>query len=460
MKRYLMRGGMSPIHPLSPETVIERNSIGTNAGNMLYLYGVYRTLLTEECTIDIDAYAVEKGVYSAEDIARINEEYDAYICPLADAFRNDFIDKLERYEKFFRQLTIPCYEIGCGLKAPYEPQVSEPKTFDKAVKGFVSAVLEKSALIGLRGEITGDYLRHLGFREGNDYSVIGCPSLYIGGGALTQRPFTLSKETAISFNLAADAPHNVMAFAVREMDAYINHYLVEQNIGEARLLFFGTPFGANKSNNQLLPRDISHPLLQENRYKFFVNAPTWINFLKTVDLSVGCKLHGNIAAIIAGTPAIFVTLDSRMREITAYHALPAIPYMEVGEETRIQDLLEQLDMRAYMDRHSQNFQNFVGFLNRNGLSHIYEKDVSPQRVPLDEAITQISFPYIQPALSCTTAELVQRFENVIDHQNTIIKNLRKRNKKLEQEIDSAQVQEIAKFSSAHPHFAKWLGLLK
>lgn len=153
-KRFLMRGGMSPLDNMSPETVIKNNSIGGNSGNLLYAYGVYRTLLTEDTVIDMDYYSVERGYTDAE-IAEINEKYDAYICPLADAFRDKFREKLLKYAEFFNKLTIPCYVIGVGLRAPYEPKIGSPRIFDAEVRQFVKAVLEKSSVIGVRGLITG-----------------------------------------------------------------------------------------------------------------------------------------------------------------------------------------------------------------------------------------------------------------------------------------------------------------
>lgn len=134
-EKILMRGGMTPLDNFTPETVITKNSIGSNSGNLLYAYGVYRTLMTEDTIIDVDYYGVEE-TYSEKDIARINEEYDAYVCPLANAFRKSFEENLIKYANFFDKLTIPCYIIGIGLNAPYEPEIGAPRPFDEAAKSL------------------------------------------------------------------------------------------------------------------------------------------------------------------------------------------------------------------------------------------------------------------------------------------------------------------------------------
>lgn len=71
------------------------------------------------------------------------------------------MNELNELTSFVKKLKIPCYVIGVGLKESYEPDFSQPKPQDEAVKKFVTAVLEKSNCIGVRGELTGKYLETL-----------------------------------------------------------------------------------------------------------------------------------------------------------------------------------------------------------------------------------------------------------------------------------------------------------
>src|SRR5699024_2597558 len=125
-------------------------------GNLVYQYSIIRTLMTEDTTITPDYY--KRNPNRAEEI---NEKYDCYIIPLADAFREDFIPILRDYTKLIKKLTIPVVVIGVGLRAPFEPKLNEGFPFDEDVKQFVKAVLEKSSMLGLRGEITSEYLSKL-----------------------------------------------------------------------------------------------------------------------------------------------------------------------------------------------------------------------------------------------------------------------------------------------------------
>src|SRR5699024_5258954 len=134
---------------------------------------VFRTLMTKDTVITPDYYKID---HTKAD--EINEKYDCYVIPLADAFRKDFVPSLRKYTKLIKKLKIPVVVIGVGLRAPFEPNLKEGFPFDEDVKAFVKAVLEKSNIIGLRGQITSDYLISLGFKEGKNNKFIFFPYMF------------------------------------------------------------------------------------------------------------------------------------------------------------------------------------------------------------------------------------------------------------------------------------------
>ena len=204
MSRIYYRGGMSPFETFSPGYILTHNVIGTNVGNFLYLNGVLRSLMIDDNTV-IQANYYNTNYYKPE---YVNENFDCFVIPLADAFRENFVNELNELTSFVKKLKIPCYVIGVGLKESYEPDFSQPKPQDEAVKKFVTAVLEKSNCIGVRGELTGKYLETLGFAEGRDFMVIGCPSMYMKGKRLhIQNPkLDVNSKVCFNSNVAASVP--------------------------------------------------------------------------------------------------------------------------------------------------------------------------------------------------------------------------------------------------------------
>lgn len=406
MKNILIRAGMTPFEKFDAPHIMKNNSIGGNVGNLVYQYSVFRTLMTKDTTITPDYYD-----YDPKYADEINEKYDAYIIPLADAFREEFVPSLRKYTKLIKKLKIPVIVIGVGLRAPFEPKLNEGFPFDKDVKEFVQAVLEKSSIIGLRGEITSKYLTRLGFREGIDHTVIGCPSMYAFGRELNIRETNITKDSIISVNSSRLSPKNVLDFITRGMEEYPNHYFIPQWMKEMRLVYAGAPAIAKASDNY--PVKMTDPTYMNDRVRYFLNVPTWLDFLRTADLSFGARLHGNITATIAGTPSILIPKDARMRELAEYHQLTHVMAHDITEKTRLSDLIETADFQAPVKNQAKNFDHFIDFLNKNGLDHIYKNEVTPLSVPLDEKLSGIEL--LQPIKTIngiTLPETVERWEKI------------------------------------------------
>lgn len=426
---------MSPFDNFDAPHIMFNNSIGGNVGNLIYQYSVMRTLMTEDTIITPDYY-----VNNPEKADEINEKYDCYIIPLADAFREQFVPSLRRYTKLIKRLKIPVVVIGVGLRAPFEPKLNEGFSFDKDVMEFVSAVLEKSSMLGLRGEITSKYLSRLGFKEGVDHTVIGCPSMYAFGRELNIRQTNITKESKVSVNSSLLSPKNVLDFITRGMEEFPNHYFIPQWMKEMVLTYTGAPPIANDRNNY--PVKMSDSVYMNDRVRYFLNVPTWLEFMKEVDLSFGARLHGNISATIAGTPSIIVPKDARMRELTNYHGLTHIWAGDIKEDTTLSEIIEKSDFQSPTKKQGKNFDHFINFLNKNNLEHIYKESMEPCKVPFDEKVSSIEHhPAIKPISGCGLEEMVQRFEKYYPIRE---KKVKTREDNLKNKI-KAQKKEINKY---------------
>ena len=407
MKRYLMRGGLSVFDSFSPLHVLANNSIGDNVGNLLYAYGCFRTLFTEDTSIDLDYYRAEAG-YSKKEIDAINETYDAYLLPMADAFRPDFKGKLETYTSIIRQLKIPVYLVGVGVRAPYEPNLQDGLPVDREAKAFVKAILDHSAMVGLRGQITGDYLKHLGFREEIDYTVIGCPSMYARGRKLPPlRTTKLCPDSRVVVSFSDQTPESVMQMLMANLDRYPNHYYVGQHIKELLLLYTGIEYRGTV--DPLFPKTLDHRLYREDRTHFFVNVPSWFDWMAKQDFVIGGRLHGNVAGVLNGCAPLFIAQDARMRELLQYHQFPIIPAQEIKSTDDFADLAARVDLGSHLRCHAQNFDHFVDFLEKNGLETVYSGQRDRTQTPLDQAMAAIAYePEVVSMVRCSPQEGLQR----------------------------------------------------
>lgn len=412
MKKVLVRAGMSPLDTFSADEMIKRNSIGNNVGNLMYAYSVFRNLTTENVELDADYYRKDP-----DDANRINETYDAYVIPLANAIRPSFIPALKRYTALIERLKIPVFVIGMGMAFPYEPNVKQERPFDGDVKRFVSAVLEKSNILGLRGQITSDYLSYLGFKEGRDHMVIGCPSMYTFGDNIKIRDTELDTNSAISINMTPAADQKVLKFLNDLSGQYKNLEFTPQDLDEMILTYSGTPFlgGAVNSKVSNYPNSLNSAVYKNNQVKFFLSAPSWIKHMGTIDLSIGTRLHGNVAPILAGTPSIAIPIDARMRELTEYHNFPRVPANEIHEDMKLEELLEKVDVHSVEKNQQKNYENFINFLDKNGIENVYHYNSEGLKMPFDKKLDLVNLKEpLTTITSCDADEMAERLQRNFD----------------------------------------------
>ncbi|MBQ6038604.1 MAG: polysaccharide pyruvyl transferase family protein [Bacteroidaceae bacterium] len=110
---------------------------------------------------------------------------------------------------------------------------------------------------------------------------------------------------------------------------------------------------------------------KDDRVKCFINVPSWIKFCEDADLFVGNRFHGAVAAILAGAPHIFLPFDGRTRELSAFHHFTTLSPDCIKEDLRFSDYLDLLDFDSFNKYQDANFNNYLGFLENNGLNHIF-----------------------------------------------------------------------------------------
>lgn len=388
--RILVRAGKDPLVPMSAArslSVRPDGVFGTNAGNMLFYTATWRTLLTEDAELVADGYATERRPSQGE-ADRINAEYDRLVIPLANAFRRSFMPQLDRLTEVIRRLDVPVSVLGVGAQFPLTADVTDaPPQLQDSVRAFVSAVLDRSPSIGVRGGLTRDFLMSLGFSD-DQIDVIGCPSLsgFGGDGALKRRrPLRKSSRLAVTYSPYL---HDAGAFVRKVTEAFPNSYVVPQTVEALALMLWGEPtrFAAQAD----LPESVDHELYRTDRMRFFVDATTWIDTLRDRDLVVGTRIHGTIAGLLAGVPSLLIAHDSRTRELAEFHAIPYASKRVLGRGN-VKRLYESADFDAFTKRHPQNVETFGRFLDRHGLDHVLREsqprfDREIARVPLAPAV--------------------------------------------------------------------------
>jgi hypothetical protein len=382
MRHILLRSPKDPFEVVSPEETLDRNLIGSNSGNLIFLEASYKILATRGTTVTPDRFRARPG-----QAAEINERYDAYVIPLANAFRPSFEPHLIRLTRVIERLTIPVVILGVGAQSTVRYDHGRLSRIDTSVKSFVSAVLDHAPSIGVRGEFTHDYLRALGFR---DVEVIGCPSMFLNGDRMRieKRIPELLPDSRLAMNVSpyVKAMGDIVMSHVAK---YPNLTYVAQDIASLELMLWGEP-PKQVDQGSKLPVHRSHPLFSGDKARFFVDPWPWLEHLATYDFSFGTRIHGNIAALVAGIPAYVLAHDSRTLELARYFGIPHRPMTAVSPTLDAAELYAEADYGELNRGHAARFATFTGYLERHGLGHVFAEGEDP--AAFDERIAAIEFP--------------------------------------------------------------------
>lgn len=382
MQRILVRGGKDPFEVVPPGRSLKINTLGTNSGNLVFSLAAHKTLTTSRQRTYSYGFRA-----NPEDAQRINSEYDAFVVPLANAFRPSFEHDLRLFTELIRQLTIPVVVLGVGAQTGLGYDPARLRRMQGTVRDFVGAVLDRSATIGVRGEFTHDYLRSLGFR---DVEVIGCPSLFLRGDHLpvARRVPRLSRRSPLAITISPYV--EAMAPIIeRHQRHYRSLTYVAQDTGTLHLLLRGVsrvPDGEQPG----MPVRPDHPLYRQGRIRYFVDPWPWIAFLRGQHFAFGTRIHGTIAALLAGTPAVLLAHDSRTLELARYHEIPHRLLTELPPGVDASDLYDSADFDGFHAGHAERFRRYLDFVELNGLGHVWAPGEDPDA--FDRRMDAVPFP--------------------------------------------------------------------
>ncbi|MFI0085870.1 polysaccharide pyruvyl transferase family protein [Streptomyces bobili] len=403
MKRILLRSGKSPFDVLPVEEALHRDVIATNSGNLIFSDAAHKILTTPDTEVVSNSMRTEVAA-----AGRINEEYDAFVVPLANAFRPTFEPALQRLTRLINKLRIPVVVLGVGAQAGIDQDTARLKAMEPTVRAFCSAVLEHSASIGVRGEFTEKYLTDMGFR---DVEVIGCPSMFLHGDRLTveKRVPSLTPESRIAVNGSHTAVRSggLHRIITRTHAHYPNLRYIGQNLTDAKQLYWRD---VNSSAGRVtqMPTHPDHPMYREDKVRVYMDPVTWMDDLRDFDYSFGSRIHGNIAALLAGTPATVLAFDSRTLELCRYFEIPHRLLSEVPADLDPADLYEEADFGPLTGNHRERFERFTGFLDKNGLQNTFTH--GDGGAAFDKKLRSLTFPAgVRPWNDADLASLTSRF---------------------------------------------------
>lgn len=357
--KILVYTGLFPWENISKSRILSNDLIGGNTGNLLFSWS------TLNIFSDVPHENFTK-VYITLENQLINYEFDYFLLPLANTFRENNDEELIFLISLLKKIS--CKVLLNGIGGQFGKVGFHKFSNEQLIREFIELLIEKTTSIGVRDERTKEYITEfLGYSEA-EVVVIGCPSVRILNEKLHAKeylPFNADFKLAINYT-PGSYDRKWGHFIDSVFKNYDKSYAVFQDLDEGELISHGKNLVGLKRHD-LIPTFTEHSIIKEQRYRLFVNPIDWIDEMHEFQFSIGTRIHGNIAAILAGVPALVIAIDSRTAGLAQTHHIPYIWFDELTDKTRIEELYYRscTEMTKFYTHLDENNERYFGFIKEN-----------------------------------------------------------------------------------------------
>ena len=234
---------------------------------------------------------------------------------------------------------LPLIPISIGLQC--DRMIPDFRLHPETVR--VIRRISERCVMGIRGDYTAEILRRYGI---DNFMVIGCPSMYMDTAGLLSVGTEKKSVGRVSANFETfykklDKPRLDFLRYCAEND----FSFAEQTAAEVSEKQIGDP---------LLLKDIQS-WLGKNSHRFF-DINEWRSYIRGFDLSIGARFHGNVIALWENVPALFLTSDSRTKELCEHFSLP---HIDINDFDRSKPVEYYYGLADYSEFH-RNYPDRLG----------------------------------------------------------------------------------------------------
>lgn len=331
---------------------------GNNTGNMLFSESLRRNI---------------RGAAGGH-LGLKPEEYKQFDCIILAAANwlnpgLDFAGLADRIEN----TDLPVVAVGLGAQAPIEYGMPVLK---EGTKRLINIISERSAKISVRGEFSASVLNHYGI---SNVTVTGCPSLLLSGrNAPNLRPYEKHEKanaalgaTRHGFNRSDEFQNYIYRQArTHDLDIILQSELADMYYATGRLNNLELTHKAEKICSEVYQGDVeSVEEYLKTRAKVFFDMDEWIGYMTQKSIYVGTRLHGAIASLLAGTPAVLICHDSRTLEVAQAMKLPYVTREKIDaqKDINLDEFYSKADMDAFEKNYLKYRSTFSNFFKENQL---------------------------------------------------------------------------------------------
>lgn len=330
-----------------------------NSGNSYITYALVKTVLGDFAGLSHIANVYEYDFSSGRDAEFARAECTHVFLVLQDQIRIEESYGLRlpygNIVSFLKKCGKPVVIAGLGANSfgGFDPEFH--KKLPPALVKFLREISGMCEKIGIRGEFTADVLDKLGI---SNFQIIGCPSFFeTGPGRRVEKP---------PFGELNPVLTSPIVYRSGSVPAVMQDFLEK---GLINLSVFGN------FTEETRPEDYRRAKCGD--LGIFFNPEKWKAFLGKYNFALGPRVHGSIAAINAGLPAVCTNTDSRAAEMCAFLKIPRLAddsfvnYAAIPNARNFADFIkrayEACDTETINAAYPKLFENYKNFITSQGL---------------------------------------------------------------------------------------------
>ncbi|APG89195.1 hypothetical protein SAMCCGM7_pC2019 (plasmid) [Sinorhizobium americanum CCGM7] len=317
------------------------------------------------------------------------------------AFRPDVIDRLRgEYDYVFlrgsnyihasmnweqaipilKRLGLPVIGFGIGAQAPVNGRLQ----LSNDTRTLLHLIADSAVSVGVRGAYSAQVLWDLGIRN---VRIVGCPTAFRRNDpelriklppleSVRKVGVTIRREVSPDYARDIERYLTFQRYLAKTMAERFDTVLMAQGEVEEKKLVLGTEaqradaMAALRSNGWAASWYLDATMERLYRERLFYSdvVADYEALVRSQDLVLGYRLHGNLMALANGTPSIYFTYDSRTVEFAETFQIPSFDLF--GRDAfRLEDYWDQSLFDRYNRAWYQTYGEMHRLLTENGVAH-------------------------------------------------------------------------------------------
>ncbi|WP_332813507.1 polysaccharide pyruvyl transferase family protein [Ramlibacter sp.] len=302
----------------------------------------------------------------------LNASFDGLVITMSNVLRVGATEP--GIAELLRDLSIPIYCFGVGLQD--DLPLGDASSLSTDILELVQVLDQKAVIFGVRGDKTRAWLESIGIRNA---IALGCPSMfaYPRNVLSVRSPEQPARVITAGHMSLTSHPRSRIHRLIRGFRGMSPAYVFQGEVARYKELL------DQEGLYDEATQTFSHAVMSEylemklkvtvpfSRYYSFADATAWRQAYTGFDVFAGDRIHGGVAALQVGVPALILYDDARVLELASYHGIPSCSlqeFEEIGCRAALEKHLGPEAVAHFHERYLEVLEKFEAAIRGAGLS--------------------------------------------------------------------------------------------